>query len=489
MPHADPLQATLTALAALAFQRDEIRRAIVDATSPALLPLIVPSLTASDLGIRVAACRLVRALSRSISILRTSLVDVGVADQLIRILKDDAEDAEVKQEATATICNLVLKFAPMKQLLVDGGGVAKLIELAQSAASGGMRLNALWALKNILWSSETETKRALLDTLGWDYVAELALDTAGTDEAAQEQALSIMRNVASSREADIDLTLRGFGTQRLLDLLEAVVWQKRGSAITEQAAYVLVNLATGSESHRRSIIDRPNLIEALLYFLTHKTAEIRLASVWAALNLTIRTSRTSTSEFGAPRAQQAHRAALGDRSALTQLCRQATSQPTRSRACARSSTTCICDPSPTIPSETSPTGPRACSPCLTNHSLPEARLSDRLTTPMPFLPHQLGARERDPHGVTERRCASADLQWPLSILYALFALLQRRLHALQLSLQLGLSRRRRKRTVVWRELSAHIARRYRVAALTCRCKAIVTSSNDSGPFCGVDAKE
>jgi len=307
MPHADSLQATLTALAALAFQRDEIRRAIVDATSPALLPLIVPSLTASDLGIRVAACRLVRALSRSISILRTSLVDVGVADQLIRILKDDAEDAEVKQEATATICNLVLKFAPMKQLLVDGGGVAKLIELAQSAASGGMRLNALWALKNILWSSETETKRALLDTLGWDYVAELALDTAGTDEAAQEQALSIMRNVASSREADIDLTLRGFGTQRLLDLLEAVVWQKRGSAITEQAAYVLVNLATGSESHRRSIIDRPNLIEALLYFLTHKTAEIRLASVWAALNLTIRTSRTSTSEFGAPRAEQARK--------------------------------------------------------------------------------------------------------------------------------------------------------------------------------------
>lgn len=128
---------------------------LADSSSPALLPFVVPSLAAGALGIRIAACRLVRALSRSVSILRTSLVDAGVADQLLAILQDKNEHEAVKTEATATLCNLVLKFAPMKQLLIDAGGIKTLVELAHSG-QGLIRLNALWALKNVLYSSETE---------------------------------------------------------------------------------------------------------------------------------------------------------------------------------------------------------------------------------------------------------------------------------------------------------------------------------------------
>lgn len=345
-------------MAALTFQRDEIRRTLVDSTSPALLPLIVPSLSAGDLGIRIAACRLVRALSRSISILRTSLVDAGVAEKLIGILKDDDEDAEVKQEATATICNLVLKFSPVKQLLVEGGGVAKLVELAREPA-GPTRLNALWALKNILYSSETHTKQSVMEALGWDYVAQLAADEEATDEAAQEQALSIIRNLASSREADIELTLSGFGKDRLLDVIEGVVWQRRSESIMEQATYVLVNVATGTEAHRRAIIDRPNLCDALVYLLNHPSPDVCAASIWAGLNLTERAPRSAGCKYASAPALR--------ESTLTprRVPQQPTSQITHWTASARSTTTSAYGPSSTTTNTTWRIGRANFSPALT----------------------------------------------------------------------------------------------------------------------------
>lgn len=87
-----------------------------------------------------------------------------------------------------------------------------------------------------------------------------------------------------------------------------------------QAAYILVNIATGSDAHRRAILNRPNLVDALLYFTVsafetrcdgalcssgtewitpdarsqnHPRADVRQAGVWGALNLTF---RHSTSE-------------------------------------------------------------------------------------------------------------------------------------------------------------------------------------------------
>lgn len=305
-------ESVLTALAALAFSRDDMRRQLVDASAPALLPLIVPCLSSNALGTRVAACRLVRALSRSISILRTSLVDAGVAEKLLSILKDPSEDAEVQVQATATICNLVLSFSPMRSYLADNGGIAKLVNLC-SSTYGPTRLNALWAIKNLVYASETEFKALVMRQFGYDTLAKLA---SGTDssiplgvaadgmtshshscgdhraadinaQALQEQALNIIRNLASSREQDIDQTIRGFGgAARFFELIESVIWQRSSDLVLEQAAYILVNVATGNETHRRALLQRANLMDALCFFVAHTRPEIRLAAVWAAMNLT-----------------------------------------------------------------------------------------------------------------------------------------------------------------------------------------------------------
>jgi hypothetical protein len=127
---------TLKALAALAPFKDEYRKLIID---NGVTPLIIESLKpvkpsdAADgnarerengSGLRggagnpafvlIAACSAVRALSRSVSILRTSLIDAGVAIPLFALLTNP--DLEVQIAATAAVCNLVLEFSPMREV-------------------------------------------------------------------------------------------------------------------------------------------------------------------------------------------------------------------------------------------------------------------------------------------------------------------------------------------------------------------------------------
>ncbi|KAJ9478252.1 Armadillo repeat-containing protein 8 [Pseudozyma hubeiensis] len=330
-------EACLTALAALTFQHDEPRRKLIDTVQPPVLALVVSSISFPALGVRIAACRLSRALSRSLSILRTSIVDAGVAPKLVALLQDPAEEEVVKVEVAATICNLVLDFSPMKKVIQELGGVDTLVELAHGGAlkhvdedrgytlqaaatvpgsapavvgkvsdahaglsgSQQLRYHALWALKNFLSHSDTALKMDLMAKLDFDFIATLC-ESPTVESALKEQALNIIRNAAATKESDVSFMVDGMGGgARLMSILEKCIWGGRsagepGAAVIEQAAFVLVNVATGTDEHRQLILRSPNIMDALGFFCNHPWKDVRVAAARCIGNLLTRSKSSST---------------------------------------------------------------------------------------------------------------------------------------------------------------------------------------------------
>ena len=275
----------LTVLAALAMQSDTVRRRVVECAPAFLGTILLPSLSSYAVGVQIAACRLVRLLSRTIGILRTSLFDAGVAERMLALLAEDDNEL-IHAEVLAAICNLLVKFSPMKQFLLEHGGVEILAQYARSA-HGAVRLNALCAIKNAVWDSDSSLKERMMDLFGWDYLAEM---TRSPDVSIQRQALNIVRNLMSSPFAttdcaDIEMTLTRLGEERLFGAIDNAVWSLQNDAATEQAAFILANLASGSDRHRALVIDRPNLMDALCSFLKHRSHAVREAGVRCGFNL------------------------------------------------------------------------------------------------------------------------------------------------------------------------------------------------------------
>ena len=131
-------ESVLIALAAVASLKDEYRKAIIDngvvpfvidSLKPSNYTVASPSLSKPQIGetsrhqhptienpsaVILAACGAARGLSRSVSTLRTSLMDAGLASPLFVLLKN--QDVDIQISATAVICNLVLEFSPMREV-------------------------------------------------------------------------------------------------------------------------------------------------------------------------------------------------------------------------------------------------------------------------------------------------------------------------------------------------------------------------------------
>ena len=132
-------ESLLVALAAIASDKDEYRKAIIENgvipfviktlksehTDPSSMPYngakeaSAPSttprtFTGNSKDSILAACGAARALSRSVCTLRTSLMDAGLTAPLFLLLKH--QDIDLQIAATAVLCNLVLRFSPMQQV-------------------------------------------------------------------------------------------------------------------------------------------------------------------------------------------------------------------------------------------------------------------------------------------------------------------------------------------------------------------------------------
>lgn len=211
---------------------------------------------------KISSCYLVRALSRSVSLLRTGFVDEQVVEGIIELLYETSassghsqgeglqdsdvmdqaedgadreradseehsqeaptiEDLEVKAAIMASMCNLILPFSPFKKNIFERGVLQSIISGVNSDYTP-LRLNSTWALRHALLGPDNddaiiEEAMALLTCKG---LLSLCMDP---DIEVQEQAHELVRNLLLKEANFVEVFFAQVDPSEFIKLLESKV--------------------------------------------------------------------------------------------------------------------------------------------------------------------------------------------------------------------------------------------------------------------------
>lgn len=273
---AKSLEGTLLALAALTLSNDDFRRQALDAQ---IVGALTQAMKHSAAKVRAAACQCTRSISRSMAILRTSLIDVPLASAVLALIDD--VDHQVRICALAALCNLVLEFSSMRTFFLDVGILERLAPICADE-SVELQQNAIWALKHIVYAADCTTKLATLKALTPGLLKELC---SKYDDPVTEQAMELLRNLICGKPDVIGKMLEVLTPEILLDdILAGIGHSTPPQAVS--ALYTLVHLAAGNEQHKALIMDRPAILAKVLQHMSDDSEQCRVPAVWIIINLT-----------------------------------------------------------------------------------------------------------------------------------------------------------------------------------------------------------
>ncbi|KAF1926572.1 armadillo repeat domain-containing protein [Didymella exigua CBS 183.55] len=203
-------ESALLALAAIAGDQDPYRKLVIEmGAATHIIESLVPYSESSEKdgnpdAVLRAACTATRSLSRSVSVLRTSLIDHGIANPVFELLNH--QSIKVQIAATEVITNLVLEVSPMRTEIIEAGIMKTLCEHCRSA-NFDLRHGSIWALKHLCLGIPVAMKIQCLDELGVGFLmqtlnGEFAKPAMGTPNAAGEQ-VDIL-NAVDEPHMDVD---------------------------------------------------------------------------------------------------------------------------------------------------------------------------------------------------------------------------------------------------------------------------------------------
>ncbi|KAL2510840.1 ARM repeat superfamily protein [Abeliophyllum distichum] len=222
------------------------------------LSYIKDALEHDSADVRTAACIFLRNLSRSVKVtLRMQLSRVP----MVQLLCDSCTSVQIA--ALGAISNTVVNFTAHKSIFMQCGGLKQLVQLSKSMDSA-IRVNAIWALRNLAF---------------------LTLRLLSKSKLLLLFAISLM--------VPSDSVKYVFAEDGLL--LHAVGSQLHSTAKVEvlvQGMYILSNLASGNEIQKEAAMDQlfpqvgNDTQTILIKFLQSTDSRLRIAAVWALVNLT-----------------------------------------------------------------------------------------------------------------------------------------------------------------------------------------------------------
>ncbi|ORY84228.1 armadillo-type protein [Protomyces lactucae-debilis] len=271
------LEGNLLALAALTLSKDEYRRQALDAH---IVATLLQAMQHKVPAVRAAACQCTRSISRSMAILRTNLLDASLASVVFSLLDDT--DLQVRTTATAAVCNLVLEFSHMRTFFLSAGILDKLVPFC-TAQEAELRLNAVWALKHLVYAADAEIKVATLTALSPQRLCSLCDDS---EPAVSEQAMELLRNLICGKPEMIDGLLQLFPAPLLMTLINKNLQPQVPSQVAASALYTLVHLAAGSVSHKDLVLSDLACLKLVVRHLNHTDERCRVPAVWIFINLT-----------------------------------------------------------------------------------------------------------------------------------------------------------------------------------------------------------
>ncbi|WBW75179.1 GID complex armadillo repeat subunit Gid5 [Schizosaccharomyces osmophilus] len=244
------MESLLLFIAALTTSKDEYRKMVVDAN---YLPIIIDALSNDSKDIRKAACECILSLTRSVYILRTGLAEADLNEPLMKLLIDS--DVRVQSSAMAVVCNLLLKFSPLRNKFLTPGFIDVLV--ANTAAKDkSLRRKAVWALRNSVYENDEKLKRDIIQKVGHDRVLELCNDE---DLGVQEQILQVFRNFACPKGEGVYDFLEVIS----LPVLLSIIYQKlltHNPVLIEPGIFTLVHIASSDDEFRDVILEEKNIL-------------------------------------------------------------------------------------------------------------------------------------------------------------------------------------------------------------------------------------
>eukprot|EP01080_Neovahlkampfia_damariscottae_P004568 gene4568-7952_t len=262
----------LFSLAEMCSLIEEGRKKIIDSN---VLPLIVDSLAEENEKIKLVACKCIKGLSRSSPKLRSTLLDSGVTRPLLMLMEHSSD--EIKSISCACVCNVIVDFSPMKNFFIEKNGVEILVKNTNSLHSL-LKLNSIWALKNLAFRSTVEIKKKILESMTAKRIFELLKDD---DSNIQEQCLKLLSNIAHGNYEDIAYLIKELNDQLIPILIDKLKSNNNGVII--QTLYVISNISAGDQKDK---IMKSNILKFILNFLQSSNKHVKVAALWVLINLT-----------------------------------------------------------------------------------------------------------------------------------------------------------------------------------------------------------
>ncbi|XP_022873639.1 armadillo repeat-containing protein 8-like isoform X3 [Olea europaea var. sylvestris] len=234
--------------------------------------------------VRTAACIFLRNLSRSVKNMSAGhFTNANITSPMVQLLCDSCPSVQIA--ALGAICNMVIDFTARESIFMQGG-LKQLVQLSKSMVSA-IRVNAIWALRNLAFLVNNRCKEEILLELTIPTLTSLICDP---ETSVQEQALALVRNLVDGPSDSVKYVFDEAGL--LLDAIGKKLHSTVKIEVLIQGMYVLSNIASGNEIQKEAAMNQlfpqcwNNTQTSFIKFLQSTDSRLRIAAVWALVNLT-----------------------------------------------------------------------------------------------------------------------------------------------------------------------------------------------------------